>query len=112
MAGAKCIMLALFTVQEATETIIEAQFRKAFIISASEQLVYVALVGYIEDKAVRRGIEDAVQANREFHNTQIRSDVAAIPCRGFNDQFTNLSCQISELFERQVLNVLGGLYFL
>ena len=73
---AVAIVLALAAEQEAIQPLVLA-YRREAVESAGEELVDIALVADIEEKFVARRVEDSVQGEGEFHNAEVRAEVAA-----------------------------------
>ena len=73
--------------------------------------MHVALVGYIEDELVGRGVEDLVKGHREFDYSEVGAEVAAIERSDRNKAPTNLFSQLSEFFVGEVFDIrwLGNL---
>ena len=76
MARAVAIVLALGAEEKAIQALVLADRREA-IQPAGEKFVDIALVADIEEKFVARRVEHAVQGEREFHDAEVRSEVAA-----------------------------------
>ena len=73
---AVAVMFALAAEQEAVQSLVLADRGKA-IESAGEELVDIALVADIEEELVARRVEDSVQGECEFHNAEVRAEMAA-----------------------------------
>jgi hypothetical protein len=73
---AVAVVLALTAEQETIQALVLANRGKA-VETAGEELVDIALVADIEEKLVARCVEDSVQSDREFHDTEVRAEMAA-----------------------------------
>ena len=69
----------------------------------------IALVADIEEKFVARRVEHAVQGEREFHDAEVRSEVAAGFGEDLDEFVANLLRELREGFGGEGLEVGGGL---
>ena len=76
MAGSVTVVLALGAQHEAVQTARLANRIQA-VEPSGENLVDVRLVADIEEQLVFGGIEDRMQSQREFHDSQVRTQVTA-----------------------------------
>ena len=78
-AGVACaiaVVLALAAEQETIQALVLADGGKS-VETAGEELVDIALVADIEEKLIARRVEHTVQGDREFHDTEVRAEMAA-----------------------------------
>ena len=73
--------------------------------AAGEHLVGVALVGGVEDDAVARRVEDAVQGDRGLDDAEVRPEVAAGGAHALDDGGAALRGELVELVERERIQV-------
>src|SRR6185312_14661135 len=79
--------------------------KAAEILSAREELVHVTLVPGVEDDRVARGVEDAVQSDRQLDNAEVRSQMTAC-LRDVGDQeLSDLRGELHQLILRERIKV-------
>jgi len=108
VARAVAVMLALAAEQEAVQSLVLADRGKA-VETAGEELVDIALVADIEEKFVARRVEDSVQSEGEFHDAEVRSEVATGFGEDLDEFVANLLRELGEVFGGEGLEVGGGL---
>ena len=70
MPGTVAVMFAFRPEKEAIQALVLADGGKT-VTTSSQELMDVALVADIEQELVLWGVEDSVQRDREFNNTQV-----------------------------------------
>jgi hypothetical protein len=103
------VVLALAAEQETIQALVLADGGKA-VESAGEELVDIALVADIEEEFIARCIEDAVKGDREFHDAEVRAQVATGFREDLDEFATNLTGELREGIGRKGLEVGGGFY--
>ena len=86
MAGAEGVVLAFTAAQEAAQPALAANGVHG-VPAPGQDLVRVGLVSDIPDQPVVRGIEHAVQGDRQLHRSQAGREVAAGVGNRFNQEF-------------------------
>ena len=76
MRGAERVILALGPFGETREASALAQ-RADAVPAAGEDLVRIGLVADVPDQPIARGVEDAMQGDRELDDAEPRAQVAA-----------------------------------
>ena len=75
------------------------------VLAAGDQLVHVGLVAGVEDHGVARGVEDAVDAQRQFDDAEVGPEVPAGPGHVRHQEFTDLLCEVLQLDHAQPAQV-------
>ena len=79
------------------------------VAASGQELMHVGLVTHIEDKAVRRCVENRVQRNRQLHHAQIRPQMAAGFGQHGNEFLADLLGQLGKLLHRNLFDIGGEL---
>ena len=72
----------------------------------------IALVAYVPDKFILRGIKNEVQSNRQFDHTQIRSQMTPISCETDNEFLADFIGQPCQLLQSQPLDLRRAVHLL
>ena len=67
------------------------------VLPTGEQLVHVRLVPRIEHERIVRGIEDAVEGDREFDDAEVRTEVATRARDVLDEEVADLLSELLEL---------------
>ena len=100
-------MLGLVAVGVAREATLLTQSLKRM--TAGHELVHVGLVAGVKEDVVLGGIENAVDAEGQLHNAQVRAQVAAGRRNVRHDELANLVGELLQLLVAQVAQVGGVL---
>src|SRR5690625_571251 len=73
--------------------------------SPGHEFVHVGLMARVEDHRVARRLEYPVDCQRQFDDTEVRSEVAAVACGRGDEQLTDLRRQRIELISREVAKI-------
>ena len=73
--------------------------------AARDKLVHVGLVAGVEDDGIARGIEDAVDAQRQFDDPEVGSQVPAGACHVVDEERPDLPGQLVHVGHAQTLQV-------
>src|SRR5208282_4450681 len=101
------IMFALRAQHEAVQAAGGANGVKE-VAPAGEQFVYVSLVADVENEMVLGSVEDVMHGEREFHDAEIRAEVAAVFRENGNEFLADFRRELLELREVELLHVRGG----
>ncbi len=74
---------------------------------AGEQFVRVGLMSYIPDQLIPAGMKNLQQSQGKLNHSQGRSQMAACPGYGLDDDFPEFRCQGRKILKPQCLNILG-----
>ena len=96
MSGAVAIMLALGPEQKAVQPLVLPHRADAFE-TACKHLVDVTLVAHVEDKSVLGSFEDAVQGDRQLHDAEVRTEVAAGLRQDFYQLIAHFLCELRQI---------------
>ncbi len=108
VAGAVAIVLAFGAEQKAVQALVLPHGVEA-LAPAGEHLVDVALVAHVEDEFVLRRVENAVQRDGQFHDAEVRPEMAA-GLGEDSDQFVaHLLSEKRQIFFLDSLHVRRGL---
>ena len=75
--------------------------------AASQQLVNVALVRNIKENLILGRFKDPVQSNTQFHQPQVRGQVATGLCQRVNQRIPDFGSQRIKFIRRQIFDILG-----
>ncbi|MPM87384.1 hypothetical protein SDC9_134480 [bioreactor metagenome] len=89
----------------------EVFFVDEAVFAACQNFVRVGLVGNIPDDLIRWRIKNMVEGNRQFGDTQVRSDVAADLADLVQNKRADLSSQLVHFNQVQFLHVCGAVHF-
>ena len=111
VAGAVTIVWAFRAQRETVQAIGGADGVK-FISAAREQFVHVNLVADVPDKFVPGRFKNTVQREGQFHDSEIRTEVAAVLGEDRYQFVTDLFGERAELIERQSFDALRFIHLL
>ena len=88
-------MLALGALRVTGEPAARAQ--GAEVLPPRQQLVDVRLMPGVEDERVLRGVEHAVQGDRQLHDAEVRAQVPAGAGDVLDEEVADLLCELLQL---------------
>ena len=80
--------------------------------AAREDFVRVALMRNVEDDAVARRVENAVERDRELDDAEVRRDVSAVFRGDGDDAFPQLARQLRQVLRRKLFQIRRAVNFL
>ena len=106
MPGAECVVLALRSLGESADSVELPQGVKLGVPSG-EEFMGVRLMSHIPNDVVVRRVEDVMQGNSQFNDSQIRGKMSAVFCDGADDRVTNFLGQLLKLSGRNFFIAMG-----
>ena len=104
VAGAHDVVLGLGDRAERSEALVLAD-RVELVAAAGEDLVRIGLVADVPEDLVPRGVEQAVQRDRELAGAEVGAEVAADLADRVDDQLADLLGDLLELLVVEALEV-------
>ena len=64
---------------------------------AGKHFVHIALVADVHDETVTRGVEHAMQRNRQLHDAEVRSEMSARLREDFDQLIAHFLCELRQI---------------
>ena len=100
------VVLRLSPLRVAGDAVLHAQAGE--VLTPGQKLVHVRLVTGVPDDRVTRGIEHPVDAERQFHDTEVRPQVTTRLGDLRHEETTDLARELDELDGGQTVKIAGG----